>query len=104
MRKSPSAVVVRHLEHDRLQIRVGGFELSADQPVQDGGDGTAPSPTELFLAGVAACVAFFAERFLRRHDLTPGGLTVSCDFNWAENPHRIGEIELVVGAPNARPS
>ena len=103
MSRSPSTVVVRHLERDRLQIGVGAFELIADQPVQDGGDGTGPSPVELFLAGLASCVAFYAERFLRRHGMTAEGLTVSCDFEWAENPHRVGEIELVVDAPGLEP-
>jgi len=103
MEGSPNPIVVRHLGGDRLEIEVGSFRLIADQPVKDGGDGTGPSPTELFLSGLAACVAFFAQRFLRRHELSTAGLTVSCDYGWAENPHRIGEIDLKVDAPSLKP-
>jgi len=96
-------IVVRHLGRDRLQVKVGGFELISDQPVEDGGEDTGPTPTELFVAGLAGCIAFYAERFLRRHDAVQG-LRVTCSYRWAEHPHRVGEIELDVEAPGLRPS
>jgi putative redox protein len=92
-------IAVTYAGGDRLQIEVRGHELSADQPVEDGGVDSAPTPTELFLASLAACVAFYAERFLRRHNLGTEGLRVGCTYAWAENPHRVGEIELTVDAP-----
>jgi uncharacterized OsmC-like protein len=76
-----------------------GHVMFADQPVEDGGDDTAPTPTEIFVSGVGACVAFYAERFLRRHGLSATGLTVACDYWWAEQPHRIGAIHVTVKAP-----
>jgi uncharacterized OsmC-like protein len=69
---------VTYLGGDRLRISVRGHELNADQPVNDGGEDTAPTPSELFLASLTACVAFYAERFLRRHRLVTEGLKVSC--------------------------
>ncbi len=93
------AIVVTHLGRDQLRIEARGHVMFADQPVEDGGDDTAPTPTEIFLSGLTACVAFYAERFLRRHKLPTVGLTVSCDYAWVENPHRVSAIELVVEAP-----
>ena len=84
---------------DRLLISTRGHVFGSDQPVEDGGDDTAPTPTELFVSSLAACVAFYAERFLRRHALTTEGLVVTCAYGWAANPTRIGEIELRVEAP-----
>lgn len=92
-------VEVAYAGGDRLRIEVRGHELFADQPVEDGGDDTAPTPTEIFVAGLAACVAFYAERFLRRHGLDTGGLNVRSAYAWADNPHRVGTIELAVDAP-----
>ncbi len=100
---APAAITVRHLGQDRLLVRVRGHELLADQPVEEGGGDTAPTPTELFLAGLAACVAFYAQRFLRRHHLSTEGLSVSCDWTWASDPNRVGEIELKVAAPGLPP-
>jgi len=94
-----AAVVVTYAGGDALRIAARGHEMRSDQPVEDGGNDTAPTPTEIFVAGLGACVAFYAERFLRRNDLSTDGLRVECNHRWAENPHRIGEIELLVEAP-----
>jgi uncharacterized OsmC-like protein len=97
-------VVVRHERGDRYWVRVRGHEVFVDQPVDDGGEDTAPTPTELFVAGLAACVAFYAGRFLRRHGLSEDGLAVECDFAFAaDRPARVGEISLRVCLPEGFP-
>lgn len=92
-------IAVTYAGGDRLRIETRGHVLFTDQPVEDGGEDTAPTPTELFLASLATCVAYYAERFLRRHNLSTEGLKVSCTYVWAANPHRVGEIDLTVEAP-----
>jgi len=62
MAENTATIWVRHLGGDRLGISVRAHELFADQPVGEGGEDSAPTPTELFLASLAACVAFYAER------------------------------------------
>ena len=51
--------------------------LTVDQPLADGGEDTAPTPAELFVASVTSRVAFAARRYLARHGLPAGGLTVT---------------------------
>jgi putative redox protein len=99
MGTNAAAIRVEYQGGDRLLITSRGHELRSDQPVEDGGGDTAPTPTEIFLAGLAACVAFYAERFLHRHGLITEGLAVTCRYAWAENPHRVGEVNLDVEAP-----
>lgn len=98
-----NVVTATYAGGDRLQIHVRGHALFTDQPAGDGGDDTAPTPTELFIAGLAGCVGFYAERFLRRSRLSTDGLAVTCAYRWAENPHRVGEIEVDVQAPGLPP-
>jgi putative redox protein len=95
-----ATIRAEHRGGDRLLVSVRGHTLYSDQPVEDGGGDTAPTPTELFLAGLAGCVAFYAERFMRRHGLTTEGLAVTCHYGWAERPHRVGKIALDVEAPS----
>ena len=57
---------------DRFTIDVRGHRLVTDQPGRDADAG--PTPTELFVASLAACVAFYARRFLARHHLDAAGL------------------------------
>jgi putative redox protein len=92
-------VTVGYVAGDRLRVRVRGHELFTDQPGEDGGGDTAPTPTELFIASLAACVAYYAERFLRRNNLSAEGLAVAAEFDWASGPHRVGAIRLKVDAP-----
>jgi putative redox protein len=99
MSENEPAITVSYLGRDQLRIEARGHVMFADQPVEDRGDDTAATPTEIFLSGLAACVAFYGERFLRRHELAVAGLTVGCDYFWAENPHRVGAIVLTVDAP-----
>jgi putative redox protein len=97
-------IVVSHIGGDRLRIKVRSHEVFTDQPVAEGGDDLAPTPTELFVSSLGACVAFYAERFLRRHGMSTQGLEVACDYRWAENPHRVGEIDVSVSAPGLSPA
>jgi hypothetical protein len=51
-------VSVGHVGGDVYEIHVRGHHLTVDQPVETGGTDKAPTPTELFAASLAACVAF----------------------------------------------
>jgi putative redox protein len=93
------AVTVHQLGGDRLGIEIRGHRLFTDQPVEDGGDDTAPTPTELFIASLAACVAYYAERFLRRHQLSTQGLAVTARWTWGSSPTRVAGVALKVDAP-----
>ena len=93
-------IVVRYLEGDRLAAAVRGHEVMVDQPAADRGEDFAPTPTELFVSGFAACVGFYAERYLRRHGLDATGLVVECDFDFSEDrPSRVSDIRISVTAP-----
>ncbi len=93
-------IQVRFEEGDRYRVRVRGHELVVDQPVEDGGADAGPSPTELFVAGLASCVAFYAGRYLHRHGLSADGLAVACGFSFAsDRPARVAEISIDVTLP-----
>jgi putative redox protein len=95
-----ATIVVRYLQGDRLTAAVRGHEVTVDQPVSDGGEDLAPTPTDLFVSGLATCVGFYAERFLRRHGLDPTGLVVECDYDFSDaRPARVSEIRIAVTAP-----
>jgi putative redox protein len=96
-------ICVDHVENDRFQISIRGHQVPVDQPVQDGGDDTAPTPTELFVASLAACVAFYARRYLERHILPTGGLGVDVDYQMATRPTRVGNIAIRLRLPDGVP-
>lgn len=93
-------IAVRYDHGDRLTVAVRGHELTVDQPLPDGGEDSGPTPTELFVSGLAACVGFYAERYLRRHGLDPTDLRVECDYDFSrDRPARVSAIRIEVTAP-----
>src|SRR4030067_1747012 len=46
-----------------------GHVVKTDQPVHQGGEGTASSPFDLFLVSIAACAGFYALAFCRERDI-----------------------------------
>lgn len=90
---------VRHLEGDRFAIEVRGHIITVDQPADAGGEDSAPTPTELFLAGLASCVAFYARRYLARHTLASEGLAVSLHYETGGRPNRVTRISIDVTPP-----
>jgi putative redox protein len=91
---------VAHQTGDRFQLQVRGHRLLCDQPVADGGTDQGPTPTELFAASLAACVGFYARRFLARHHLEATGLRVEAAFTMSpDRPARVDTITLRLLAP-----
>lgn len=97
------AVEVTHVEGDRFAIGIRGHVLHVDQPETDGGTDTAPTPTELFVASLASCVAFYARRYLHRHNLPEEGLSVSAEAEMATRPARVAKLTVTVHLPDSVP-
>jgi putative redox protein len=99
-----SDILVTHEAGDRFRVRIRSHELLVDQPTGDGGEDSGPTPTELFVAGLASCTAFYAERYLRRHGLPLDGLAVECGFSFAtDRPARVSAVDLSVLVPEGFP-
>jgi putative redox protein len=95
-----STLSVAHQGADRFELQVRGHRLLCDQPAAEGGGDQGPTPTELFVGSLAACVAFYARRFLGRHDLDPGGLRVEAAFTMSpDHPARVDTITLRLLVP-----
>ena len=91
---------VRFVAGESYEVSVRGHRILVDQPAGSGGQDAAPTPTELFVASLATCVAFYAGRYLTRHGYGRDGLTVSAGFDMAtDRPARVSGIRLTVQAP-----
>ena len=94
---------VGHCGGDRFAIEVRGHTIAVDQPVGVGGEDTAPTPTELFVASLASCVAFYGRRYLSRHGLDTTGLAVHAAYSLAEGPARVASVDLQLTVPPGVP-
>jgi uncharacterized OsmC-like protein len=84
---------------DRFDISIRSHVVTVDQPTDVGGEDAGPTPTELFVAGLASCVAFYARRYLRRHQLDASGLVVQTSYRTATKPARVSRVDLQIHLP-----
>lgn len=94
------SIDVRFAGGECYEIGVRGHRLLVDQQPQAGGEDSAPTPTELFVASLASCVAFYAGRYLTRHGYSRNGLKVSAEFDLAtDRPARVAAVRLALRVP-----
>lgn len=87
---------------DRHRITVRGHQIDIDQPFADGGSDAGPTPTELFVASLASCIAHYARHGLGR---TGEGAHVRCTWEMSESkPWRVRSIDIDVRVPAATPA
>lgn len=79
-----------------------GFEIATDQPEASGGDGSAPSPYDLFLASVGTCAGYYVLRFCQQRDLPTDGLRIVQSWERDEDK-RLSRIRLEVEVPEGFP-
>ncbi len=96
-------VVVAHQGGDRFIATVRGHQIIVDQPVSAGGEDTAPTPTEVFVASLATCVGFYARRYLARHDLPTEGLSVDAWFELGGRPAQVTSLVVRLTVPDGVP-
>jgi putative redox protein len=88
---------------DRYTVDIRGHRFFVDQPVEFGGEDSAPTPVELFVASLTACVAHYGGRFLARHGYGRAGLHVVTEYETTTSPARVNEIRLQVYPPGEMP-
>jgi putative redox protein len=94
-----------HLVDDRIALSMRGHEIVVDQPAADGGGDCGPAPTELFVASLAGCVAFYAHRYLARHDLPEEGISVDVSYAMSTgHPARIESMDVRIHVPDQVPA
>ena len=60
----------------RVDAQVGDQVLHTDQPRSNGGEGSAPSPFELFLASIGTCAGIFIQGFCAKRGIPTEGIQI----------------------------
>jgi putative redox protein len=68
----------------RQSIKIRDHQLTADEPLDKGGEDTGPSPQELLAASLASCTAITMEMYAKRKGWDVGDVEVACDYTVAE--------------------
>jgi putative redox protein len=97
-------VEVSYLGGESYAAATRGHRQLTDQSATAGGADTAMTPTELLVASLSSCVAFYAGRYLARHGLNRDGLHVTATFTVAtDRPARVAGVRLAIRLPGGVP-
>ncbi len=96
-------MIVSHLlDGAKIETQIDDkFRIACDQPAPFGED-SAPSPYDVFLASIAACTAYFAQRYCRKWQLPHDGITVELDPSF-NTSHALTDLKLRVRIPASFP-
>jgi ribosomal protein S12 methylthiotransferase accessory factor len=76
-----------------------GQVIKTDQPVQAGGDGTAPAPFDLFLASIGTCAGIYVLGFCQARGIPTDGIKLIQKMNYNFQKRLFDKIEIEIKLP-----
>ena len=87
-----------------VEAEVNGAIIKTDQPVEDGGNGTAPSPFDFFLTSIATCAGYYVLDFCRNRDISTDDIGIEMQANRNPDTHRIETVQIDIKLPDDFPA
>jgi len=87
----------------RVEVRYKGYAIMTDQPREAGGDGSAPSPFDLFIASIGACAGYYALDFCRARNIKTDGMTLKLDTDYNRQERRVEKVAIAIRLPAGFP-
>jgi ribosomal protein S12 methylthiotransferase accessory factor len=80
-----------------------GFTVETDQAKEEGGQGSAPEPYDLFLASIGTCAGIYVASFCQQREIDTSKLKLTLEFDRNEKTHLIEEIRIQIHLPPGFP-
>jgi ribosomal protein S12 methylthiotransferase accessory factor len=87
----------------KVNAQIGGLIVQTDQPVEDGGEGSAPAPFALFLASLATCAGYYALQFCLSREIPTNGMSLKTTCTFDETERRYTAVDIVLTLPTGFP-
>ncbi len=83
----------------RVDAHYKGFHIKTDQPVYQGGEGSAPAPFDLFLVSIATCAGIYVLSFCQNRNLPTEDITLTMRSERNPETKRIERIRMDIQMP-----
>jgi putative redox protein len=83
----------------RVDAEYKGYVVKTDQPVHQGGEGTAPSPSDLFFVSLATCAGFYTVAFCRERGIPTENAGIVMRMEKNPETRLIGRITIEIELP-----
>jgi ribosomal protein S12 methylthiotransferase accessory factor len=88
----------------RVDARFGPHTVRTDQPAKSGGEDSAPSPFQLFLASIGTCAGIYVLGFCRQRGLPTDGIRIVQRMERDPRTGLVGRIGLDIEVPPEFPA
>lgn len=83
--------------------RVRGHVIVSDLPADKGGEDSAPTAPELFVASIASCMGIYVASYLKTAGLDPEGLSLDVEWDMDQEKKKIGYVKVNISVPGEDP-
>jgi uncharacterized OsmC-like protein len=81
-----------------------GYTVQTDQPVAEGGDGTAPEPFDLFLSAIGTCAGVYVVYFCEQRHIDTSNIKLTLDISRDEKNHLVDAVTINILLPPEFPA
>jgi putative redox protein len=87
----------------KVSAEYNGFTHKTDQPRVDGGENSAPSPFELFLASLGTCAGFYVLSFCQQRGIDPTAIELRQSMERDSRTHLVTQVTIEIILPAVFP-
>ena len=93
------SVEIYYTGNKKVNADIDGFTIATDQPVNSGGDASAPTPFSLFLASLGTCAGIYVKGFCDQRGINTAGMHISMDQEWDQAQKIIVKFVINIHVP-----
>ncbi|MDO9511246.1 MAG: OsmC family protein [Bacteroidales bacterium] len=83
----------------KINANINGHIVRTDQPVQAGGDNSAPAPYELFLASIGTCAGIYVKSFCDQRGIPTDDIYIEQSMEWDRAAGKMSKMKLDIKLP-----
>ena len=91
----------------KVSAEFDNFTIITDQPPEDGGDGSAPTPFQLFMAALGTCAGVYISSFCEQRGISSEEITINQNMEYEESSDgkmRLARVAMKIIVPEDFPS
>lgn len=83
----------------KVNASFNGYTIKTDQPENSGGNGSAPSPFDLFLSSIGTCAGFYVKSFCDQRNIPADKIRIIQTTDLNSDTHMVNNINIDIQLP-----
>ena len=98
-KKKDMSVEIYYTGNKKVNADIDGFTVATDQPVQSGGEASAPTPFSLFLASLGTCAGIYVKGFCDQRGIDTTRVHLTMDYQYDQVQKTIAKFIFTIHVP-----